>query len=591
MKKTTRSFFQKPSTTGVLIGVLAIAFSVVGLLLVQTPLEKPQDVRRQASIDAGEVTVSHSVNPSEVKVGEETTVFLAVNTAGVPTDGIQVLFNIVTNSFDTLTADIEKGTGLQSAGTQVERTSDGFLVQALALPAQIGQPFTTTGDISAVFLRVKFTPTRAGKVVFNFDREESISILHGSNPLQDKLNHIDTFEVVVRDQPGASPSPSPSVSPSPSPSPSASPAVGGINVVSCNQVCSSNAECGINQRCYNVDGTNRCRLAVNPTNERCITADTGPNYSCNQGCADTHECATGLTCWYNKCRAPLNVESTSCAALTQDETESLAASCNVACSTNADCDINLRCYEGACRLVTNPSSSTCSAATAPTISSTYTTPKGGAGTTNEATDDDETADDQTSQDEEKDDTATTAAVVRPTPSSLEDQMKKTSEEIAEENAVIANESALDVLLAMMKSPDSALPLIVIGSGIGLLILALIIIMVRKMAAGGDSTSRKSASTPQTPQKPEPTVTRTDLGTPLTTARSMTTPTASMPTQHTLQQQAARSQTVETKPPVDPHTLPPVPSSPSTSGDSSMLQRMKNKGITLPTSSTEPPKQS
>ncbi|MCA9369383.1 hypothetical protein KC721_03725, partial [Candidatus Woesebacteria bacterium] len=197
MKKTTRSFLQKPSTTGVLIGVLVVAFSVVGLLLVQTPLEQPQDVRRQASIDRGQVTVSHSVQPSELSVGQTNTVMLSVNTAGVPTDGIQVLFNVVTDTFDSMTADIVTDGGLQAAGTQIERTQDGFLVQALALPATIGQPFVTTGDISLVFLRMSFTPTKSGTIAFNFDREESISILHGSNPLEDKLNHISPFTLTV----------------------------------------------------------------------------------------------------------------------------------------------------------------------------------------------------------------------------------------------------------------------------------------------------------------------------------------------------------------------------------------------------------
>lgn len=579
MKKTTRSFLQKPSTTGLLIGVLAVAFGVVGLLLVQTPLEKPQDVRRQASIDAGQVTVSRSISPSTVSVGTETTVYFGVNTAGIPTDGIQVLFNVITNSFDSLTADIETSTGLQSAGTQVERTADGFLVQALALPAQIGQPFTTTGDISPIFLRVKFTPTKTGKITFNFDREESISILHKSNPLEDKLRHIENFEITVQSQPGASPNPSPSVTPSPSPSPS--PAVGGIKVVGCNVECTSNAQCGINQRCYAVDGTSRCRLAVNPTNDRCQTADAGPNRRCNQGCADTHECAAGLTCWYNQCRHPLNVESSTCAALTQTETQNLAASCNKACTVNADCDINLRCYQGACRLATNPSSSTCSAAISPTISSTYAAPKGGAATA---------TDSATTKNTESD--ADTAATTAGTPADSDNQTPDEQNEtvldrITAETDVIKNESALDVLLSMMKTPDSALPLIVIGAGVGLLILALIIILLRRMLGGSPSGSTIKTATPAThsiKKEPEPTVQRNDLGTPLTTARSMTTPTASMPTQHTLEQSAARSQVVP--PAATTSTVDAAPDS-----ESSMLQRMKNKGITLPKGTTEPPKQS
>jgi len=174
-------------------------------------------------------------------------------------------------------------------------------------------------------------------------------------------------------------------------------------------------------------------------------------------------------------------------------------------------------------------------------------------------------------------------------------MKENTEKIAQEEAIVANESALDVLLKMLKTPDSALPLIIIGAGIGLLILALIIIFIRRMMAGSDkptSQSGGSTSTPTVQPKPEPVVSRTDLGTPLTTARSMTTPTASMPTQHTLQQQSARSQAATPlAQAASPHAMPPATTQPAASGDSSMLQRMKNKGIALPNSSTEPPKQS
>lgn len=40
--------------------------------------------------------------------------------------------------------------------------------------------------------------------------------------------------------------------------------------------------------------------------------DGGIHRSCNQYCADKNECAAGLSCYYNKCRNPLNVTSESC---------------------------------------------------------------------------------------------------------------------------------------------------------------------------------------------------------------------------------------------------------------------------------------
>ena len=612
MKKTTKSFLHAPSTTGVLLAVLFVAFSVVGLLLIQAPLEEPQDVRRQASIDNGQVEVTHTVSPEgTVFVNQEVEVVFSITTHGVPTDGIQVLFNVVSSSFDTMTADIIPGAGLQAAGSQVQRTADGFLVQTLALPAQIGQPFAS--DSVMPFLSVTFTPREAGTVVLHFDQEESISLLHGSDPLEDKLKHISPVSLVVEDPtdtPGVSPSPSPSTNPSPSPStspsPSPTPAVGGIEVVSCNEQCASNAECGINQRCYDVDGVGRCRQAVNPTNERCITQQAGQNYACNKGCADSFECASGLVCWYNQCRDPQNVESTSCTALTETESESLAASCNTSCSTNADCNINLRCYQGACRLVTNPSSSSCAAATEPTVSSVYAQPKGG-------TD----AGSSSNSDTGASGAATIGFAASPQPSSVPTddsgvKEKGAATSLLDSIPVTENETALDVLLTMLKTPESALPLIVIGAGLGLLILALIVLLVKRMlrnrpkAMASPTTSKQSrASTGTTQSAKTPVEQRQNMNTPLTTARSMTTPTASMPTQETLTRRAESTQhqpptsapseeKASSPAPVQQENTPSAPSATNTQG-SSMLQRMKDKGIAVPNktthTSTEEPKSS
>lgn len=40
--------------------------------------------------------------------------------------------------------------------------------------------------------------------------------------------------------------------------------------------------------------------------------DNGIHRSCNQYCADKNECASGLSCYYNKCRNPQNISSESC---------------------------------------------------------------------------------------------------------------------------------------------------------------------------------------------------------------------------------------------------------------------------------------
>jgi hypothetical protein len=90
--------------------------------------------------------------------------------------------------------------------------------------------------------------------------------------------------------------------------------------------------------------------------------------TCNKYCADSSECQTGFTCFYNQCRRPDNPDNSSCAVPSTTIASSIAASCNKGCNSNKDCAVNLRCYQGACRLATNPSSLTCAAATAGVIS-------------------------------------------------------------------------------------------------------------------------------------------------------------------------------------------------------------------------------
>jgi len=159
-------------------------------------------------------------------------------------------------------------------------------------------------------------------------------------------------------------SPNPTPSPSPSPSPTPTPGQGGITVKSCNETCSSNAECAVNLACS--DG--RCRLATNTGSSTCqpsTTSDRGTS-TCDQYCADNTECDAGYSCWYNRCRNPLNIESSTCAPLTASEQSAIVSSCNQACTTNAGCATNLRCYYGVCRLANNPTHTNCVAATADT---------------------------------------------------------------------------------------------------------------------------------------------------------------------------------------------------------------------------------
>lgn len=469
----------------ILVSILMIVGGAVGMVLLQKDLQKSQDWRQQASVAQGQVEVT--TNASSLEIDQTGTINFSINTHGVQTDGVQLTFNIVTDAVsESPVFSLKSGIPLQIAYSEVETTADGFLVSVITLPSTLGQGFST--NTSTPFAQLSIKPNKAGEIALNFDIENSISTVHASNPPKDELTHIATASFDVEElvaSPSISPSPSaspesspevspspstsPSVSPSPSasptssprvsPSPSASPNLGGNEVQTCNESCSSNADCDVNLRCY----SGQCRLVTNFTSTTCSApADKGLSFRCDEYCADTRECADGLVCQSNRCRNPENLESKSCASLTVAERSSLVKSCNESCNSNADCDVNLRCYQGACRLATNPGSFSCSASTSKTVSNAvYGGTKGG------------------------DETSTSTRSARSTGSVGSVDTSKTtktntgtSTSGTDEKVIAEEKTALDTVRNYFLA-NPQLPIIIMGIGLGLILLLVLLSILKR----------------------------------------------------------------------------------------------------------------
>lgn len=260
---------------------------------------------------------------------------------------------------------------------------------------------------------------------------------------------------------------------------------GGYTVKQCNESCSSNAECGVNQRCY----SNRCRLVTNVSSETCTgPADNGLQRQCNQYCADSRECGSGLSCYYNRCRRADNPDSQSCAQLSGSARTQTTASCNQNCSSNADCAVNLRCYKGQCRLTTNPSSTTCSVASSGSVSQPNYGTKGGTqtgtGTVNPSATPTSTPSGSIIPTGTPSSTATPSAT--PISSLLPTPTPTSTPEPQPEN------SSLDSIVAVLASRGITLPLIAALIG-GILLLILLLILISRILG------RKQ--TPPTPPRP------------------------------------------------------------------------------------------
>lgn len=427
------------------VGVILVFAGILGVIFGQKALSEVQDTRSDASTteDANKtnrpiaaVYLNHS-NPNQIlEVGREGLIRLELKTEQTDIEAIQAVFYVLNPNLDSPRVSVNLGSGYEAKKLEVEKVSGGYLVQVVAVPAKVDW-LVPPQDTS--FLHVYVTASKPGMVNFTFDVESSLVYTSVYSYNLSITNH--SYPVAEK----STPTPSPSVSPSPSPSPS---------ILSCNQSCSSNAQCAVGHRCFDTGAGKFCRLATNPTNASCQNQQAGLNRQCNQYCADTSECGAGFSCWFNRCRNPKNVESTTCAQPTVDQQQAMAQSCRTTCSSNADCAVNLRCYNKECRLATNVSSLSCSAVTQQTIS-------------------DEPAQKGATIDLE--DEGTTAAtptakpriVVTPPPTLSPTPVVATPEPVVEKTL---GES----FLAMLKEKNISMGTILIAAGVGTLLVSILI---------------------------------------------------------------------------------------------------------------------
>jgi len=522
----------KKNLTSILITAISLTLIVtgtIGLILLQKPLqEESQDIRKNASVDSGQVSVSSlPASGSNIGINQDITIEFQANTHEVQTDGVQLVFNLITDTISEIpTISVPTSSGLQNAYAQVQNTSDGYLVSVIALPQQIGATFSSNSPTTIAQLKIK--PTQTGNIEISFDREKSKSIIHATNPPEDTLTHISTLNFTVIDSTSASPSPSPSPSPTPS--------TGGVTIQGCNDSCSSNSECEANHRCYN----GQCRLVTNVSSTTCTEqTDQGLSFGCNEYCADSNECDDQYTCLENKCRRSDNPDDPSCQIPSSAIQSSIASSCNVACDTNSDCAANLRCYYGACRLATNVSSTTCSAATIKTVSNLYAkptaataVPKGG-----DFSDNSKEATDSTIP-------ATIISKPSPSPSADIEPLKE--------------KTAMDAIINSLQEagiPINLLPIIALGIGGLLLLLIIIPKLFGKKSKPSSNNHEQQLKTKINELKKQPSVAPT----------TVTRPQVEMP---------VNQPTPPVVPPAVNKQMPTTPQSP-------MMKRVKEKGINPP----------
>jgi len=338
-KTTANAYFSLAATVLSLVLILAGA---VGLLLFQKPLRvSTEDVRTQATVTDGKVQLSTTYTANTSNGDHALSIY--ANTQNTNVERFELVFNLITHTFTSSPRIVLlPNTNLQLTKTEIEQTSDGFLISIIAVPQFSGNSFVSTTPKG--LLQLQFYPTRQGTLSLNFDAEKSLAKVVNSSVGGDQLHPNEAITYSITRSTASS------------------------SFKQCNETCANNKECAAGFRCFE----NRCRLATYPTNSSCdVPDDKGLQRSCNEYCADTRECKTGFTCFYNRCRQPSNPDSASCAVTTMTQQQVIAQNCNKGCASNDECANNMRCFQGACRLATNPSSTSCSAPTKRTVSTVY----------------------------------------------------------------------------------------------------------------------------------------------------------------------------------------------------------------------------
>lgn len=367
-KMKLRSFRQKALLVGSgLIFLFLLLATFIGVQLAQ----RIQELRQQASITEGTVTLSTTINPLQPQINQPLDITYSINTADQNIDGLQLAM-VVTGKLtqdpqvSLINAPIISEYIFSPVITKNGDEYDIFFAIKPTGSGTSGSPFATYNTNSPVpIVKITLLPTEPQTLTINYKNSSadasfySKANLSNTSPPQDQLRTIPATSVLIADAttptatptntpgvdeptltptftntptntPTATPTSTPTNTPTRTPTPTLQagvtytptntptptpPGVGGSSQKTCNQSCSRHDECALNLLCWPNSGT--CRRANNPSSPTCSAPEnqSSGNYTggtCDDYCADSTECGNGLACYGKRCRNPRNVSDVFC---------------------------------------------------------------------------------------------------------------------------------------------------------------------------------------------------------------------------------------------------------------------------------------
>src|SRR5476651_898466 len=103
-----------------LFSLILISLGTLSIFFLQKPLQQVQNIAPKAAVDNGQVSLSSAQSPSQFLVNQLNTIDLLANTNGVQTQGVTLVFNIITKTVDTINVETLAAANLQATSEEVQ---------------------------------------------------------------------------------------------------------------------------------------------------------------------------------------------------------------------------------------------------------------------------------------------------------------------------------------------------------------------------------------------------------------------------------------------------------------------------------------
>lgn len=367
-------------------GALLVAAGIIGLVFVQSSLDRPQELRKDASeniFSISQPTITAELRvPFVVNKTGEVALYLDEKSFG-EFQKVYLVFNILNNSLDTPEIIVNQGSGYDPESVEVEKITGGYYVSVVAVPNNIDW-LVEPEDKSLV--RIKLLAHNPGEILINFDKDRTYASTLNLDVL---LNVPDTLKYLVTSSlPQTCSDSGGTWKDFPNSCVDSCALAANPGGIACLDVITQGCDCGP-AKCWDGKGcvpnpggtpppptptptptvTPPPTPTPTPTATPTVTPTPTPNptptppiiQGCNEICNNNGDCAVGMRCYsdggQNRCRLATNPTSITCKAA--DTTQTSLRSCNQYCVNNAECVTGLTCWNSYCRNPLNVQSTVC----------------------------------------------------------------------------------------------------------------------------------------------------------------------------------------------------------------------------------------